>query len=92
MRLMVALLASLRAALMATFASSGAVHAQQPADADDAAWAAAQGTGTAEAYQRYLDQFPVGRHADKAFRRLIEESLGLPDNGGATRGLPGDMY
>jgi hypothetical protein len=91
MRLMAALLASLRAALMASFASSGALHAQQPTDADDAAWAAAQGAGTAEACQRYLDQFPVGRHANEAFRCLVEESL-EPDVGGAMRGLSGDMY
>jgi hypothetical protein len=91
MRLMAALLASLRAALMATFASSGAVHAQQPGDADDAAWGAAQSAGTAEACQRYLDQFPVGRHANEAFRCLVEESLD-PDVGGATRGLSSDLY
>lgn len=91
MRVMAALLASLRAALMATFASSGAVHAQQPADADDAAWAAARSADSAEAYQRYLDQFPVGRHADEAFRSLIEESVGA-EVGGGTRGLSGDMY
>jgi hypothetical protein len=76
---------------MATFASSGPLHAQQPADADEAAWAAAQSAGTAEACQGYLDQFPVGRHADEAFRCLVEESLD-PDVGGATRGLSGDLY
>jgi len=91
MRFMAALLASLRAALMATFASSSALQAQQPGDADDAAWAAAQSADTADAYQRYLDQFPVGRHADEAFRSLIEEAVGA-EVGGATRGLSGDMY
>ena len=91
MRLMAALLASLRAALMATFASSGTLQAQQPADADEAAWGAAQSAGTAEACQRYLDQFPVGRHADEAFRCLVEESL-ESDVGGTTRGLSSDLY
>ena len=44
MRLMAALLASLRALVMAGFATGGAAHAQQPADADDAArlWSVAE--------------------------------------------------
>ena len=89
MRLMAALLASLRALVMAGFATGGAAHAQQPADADDAAWGAAERAGTADAYQRYLEEFPVGRHVEEAFRGVVEESLGSQ---GGTRGVNVDMY
>jgi hypothetical protein len=74
MRWMAALLGTLRALVIAGAASSGAAHAQQPQSADDAAWEAAQSAGTATAYQRYLEEFPAGQHAEEAFRLLIEET------------------
>lgn len=79
MRWMAAVLGTLRALVIAGTASSSMAHAQQPQDADDAAWAAAREAGTATAYQRYLEEFPTGRHAEEAFRLLIEE--GAPETG-----------
>ena len=55
-------------------------HGQELPSADDAAWAAAAATGTADACQQYLEEFPAGRHAEEAFRCLIEGHLGIaPD-------------
>lgn len=91
MRWIAAVAASLRAFLIAGLAGSGAAQAQQPGNADDAAWAAARSADTAEAYQRYLEEFPVGRHAEEAFRSLVER--GVEDEIGETRSLQGaDMY
>lgn len=83
---------SLRALVIAGLTSSGAVQAQQPADADDAAWNRARSADTTAAYQDYLEQFPAGRHAEEAFRALVESSV--EQEAGATRGgLRGaDMY
>jgi hypothetical protein len=82
------LLLSLRALIMATLAGTPAVHAQGLPAADDAAWAAANAAGTAEACQQYLEEFPAGRHAEEAFRCLIEGQLeGAPD---AAQGV--DIY
>lgn len=74
MRWITAVVIGLRAFALAAFTSSLA-PAQQSADADDWAWTSAQELGTAEACQRYLDQFPAGRHAEEAFRCLIEEQI-----------------
>lgn len=91
MRWIAALYSSLRTLMIATFASSGVAQAQQPADADDRAWEAAQSAGTTDAFQRYLEQYPIGRHAEDAFRSLIEERT-ESELGGATRGIGVDMY
>lgn len=91
MRWIAAVMASLRAFLVAGLAGSGAAEAQQPSNADDAAWAAARRADTAEAYQRYLEEFPVGRHAEQAFRALVES--GVQEEVGETRGIEGaEMY
>lgn len=86
-----AVYASLRAVALAAFAGSVA-QAQAPADADDRAWSNAQERDTADAYQEYLEQFPVGRHVEDAFRSLVQEQFesefGEPP--GTVRGL--DMY
>jgi hypothetical protein len=66
------LLIGLRTLLMATLAGAPAIHAQT---ADDAAWAAALESGTPEAYQQYLEEFPAGRYVEQAFRLLIESQL-----------------
>jgi hypothetical protein len=71
------LLLSLRALIMATLAGGPIAHGQELPSADDAAWAAAIKAGTAEACQRYLEEFPAGRHAEEAFRCLVEGQLEL---------------
>ena len=48
---------------------------QEASPADQAAWVQAQKTHTIAAYQRYLELYPVGVHAEEAFRRLIESSF-----------------
>jgi hypothetical protein len=79
---------SLRALVMATLAGAPIAHGQELPSADDAAWAAANAAGTAEACQQYLEEFPAGRHAEEAFRCLIEGQLeGAPD---AAQGV--DIY
>ena len=71
---------SLRALLLATLAGTPIAHGQELPSADDAAWATAVEAGTAEACQRYLEEFPAGRHAEEAFRCLIEGELQIaPD-------------
>ncbi|MGH6919148.1 MAG: hypothetical protein ACREJ0_15755 [Geminicoccaceae bacterium] len=80
MRRLAALFLGLRALVIAALAGAPIGHAQELPGGDDAAWAAAREAGTAEAYQDYLQQFPAGRHAEEAFRRLIEGSLeAVPD-------------
>lgn len=91
MRWITAVFASLRALAIAAMAGSLA-QAQQPTDPDDSAWTSAQQAGTAEAFQHYLEQFPVGRHVEEAFRLLVEQEV--EGELGDTRGVPGgaDMY
>jgi hypothetical protein len=78
---------SLRALVVATLAGAPIAHGQELLNADDAAWAAAIEAGTAAACQQYLEEFPAGRHAEQAFRRLIEAMDVAP---GAGQGL--DLY
>ena len=82
--------ASLRA--LAVAAIAGSAQAQTLVDDDDRAWSAAQERGTGEACQQYLEQFPVGRHTEEAFRCLIEEQMEsqFGTTRGAVRGL--DIY
>jgi hypothetical protein len=80
MRRMAAIFLSLRALVITALAGSPAGHAQE--SGDDAAWAAASEVGTAEACQQYLDAFPAGRHAEEAFRCLIEGSLEIAPGAG----------
>lgn len=70
-------LVGLRALLLGTLAGAHGAHAQALPSADDAAWAAAHAAGTAEACQQYLEEFPSGRHAEEAFRCLVEGQLEL---------------
>jgi hypothetical protein len=82
MKRMAAFLLGLRALALAALAGSSSGHAQEAPTADDAAWAAASEVGTAEACQQYLEAFPAGRHAEEAFRCLIEGSLeAIPEAG-----------
>ncbi len=50
-------------------------EAQGAGAAETAAWSEAQRARSPEAYQRYLELFPVGPHAEEAFRLLIERSF-----------------
>lgn len=71
---------ALRALAIATLAGTPMGHGQELPSADDAAWATAREAGSAAAYQQYLEEFPAGRHAEEAFRLLIESRLeGAPD-------------
>ena len=45
-------------------------------DGDDAAWREAQSLGTSDAFQGYLDAYPVGRHSDSAFACIVAEATG----------------
>ena len=90
MRWVAAQYASLRTVIVTAVATSGDAQGQQPMDADDATWKAARRANTTEALQGYLEQFPVGRHVEEAFRGMVEQQTegGL----GAARGLAADMY
>ncbi len=86
-----------RARLLLLAASTG--HAAQAAVPGNGAvriteaqvWQAAREIGTAEAYQRYLQLFPVGAYAEDAFRCIVERSVGLDscaiEPSGGARGL-----
>jgi hypothetical protein len=80
MRRMAAIFLGLRALAITALAGSPAGHAQE--SGDDPAWAAASEAGTAEACQQYLEAFPAGRHAEEAFRCLIEGSLEIAPGAG----------
>ena len=43
--------------------------------AEEAAWGEARRVGTAGAYQRYLELYPMGEHMEEAFKRIVERSL-----------------
>lgn len=45
-------------------------------DSDEAAWREAQSLGTADAFQGYLDAYPIGRYADSAFACIVAEARG----------------
>jgi hypothetical protein len=88
MRWITAVFASLRAFALAALAGSFA-QAQQSTDPDDSAWASAQQMGTADAFQRYLEEFPVGRHVEEAFRGLVEQQV--EGDLGESRGVSGGV-
>jgi hypothetical protein len=69
--------ASLRALLALGMAhSASAPAAAQTSDPDRQAFERAMQEGTPEAFQSYLDAFPLGRYATDAFRELVARSLG----------------
>lgn len=74
MRYSKALLAKLRA--LAIFALTSVtftgVQAQTPEDPDTAAWKRARQENSVEAYQRYLELYPLGAHSAEAFQALVE--------------------
>jgi hypothetical protein len=101
------LCSGVRALMIAALAGSPAgAQAQSGADRDAAEWNSARGTGTADAYQRYLELFPIGRHSGDAFRCIIELTIdpdavsscstapaaGPAGRGVSSRGLAVDLY
>lgn len=64
--------ASMRTALIASFAAGGAAA---QVDQEETDWRAACEDGSAEAFQRYLELHPVGRHAGEAFACTVEPGL-----------------
>ena len=64
--------ASFKALMIALVAGQGGVAAAQDGSPDDQAWEAVRASGTAEACQQYLSEFPTGAHAEEAFRCLVE--------------------
>jgi hypothetical protein len=76
MKYLAALCAGLRALVIAALAGSPA-SAQAPGRADREAteWSAARGAGTVEAFQHYLELYPLGRYSGEAFRYIVELTI-----------------
>jgi hypothetical protein len=69
--------------LLVAAAAGGAAQVPQVGQAavssqEQAAWDRARGSGSAEAFQSYLEQYPTGAYAEQAFRILIEKSWRAP--------------
>jgi len=97
MKLLVKFYATVRALLIASIAGNAAYSQESGfADQEEADWARARSEGTAEAFQRYLERYPVGRHAAEAFGCSVDAGLCVSDPTGGerplTRGLAVDMY
>lgn len=70
------LLTALRTVLLAslaTGASSGGALAQ--VDRDESDWLAARADGSRRAFERYLQRYPLGRHASEAFVVIARMSV-----------------
>ena len=90
MRWMATVYASFKALMIAALAGQSGSAVAQDVSADDRAWEAVKTSGSAEACQRYLSEFPTGAHAEEAFRCLVE---GVAPTGGDPRSLTGvDAY
>jgi hypothetical protein len=95
MRYLRRLCAAFRALGIAALASAAVTgaHAQSP-DPDTAAWNRARQQHTVEAYQRYLERYPLGVYSAEAFQAMVEllkvrEGPDPPED----QALPGvDMY
>ena len=84
----------LRTLLLAAVAG-GAAQAPEIAQAavtpaEQAAWDRARRSGSANAFQRYLELYPTGQFAEEAFRVLIEKSWRPPRRVEPAAGPPGD--
>jgi hypothetical protein len=58
-------------------ATGGVAHAQESSielSPEDSFWLEAKALDSPQAYQDYLQAYPVGRFASEAFRRLIERT------------------
>ncbi|MGI9487315.1 MAG: hypothetical protein ACR2RF_15850 [Geminicoccaceae bacterium] len=72
MRWMATTYASFKALMIALVAGQGSTAIAQDSSPDDRAWEAVRASGTPEACQQYLSEFPTGAHAEEAFRCLVE--------------------
>ncbi len=72
MRWMATVYASFKALMIATLAGQSGSAEAQSISPDDRAWDAVKASGSAEACQQYLTEFPTGDHAEEAFRCLVE--------------------
>ena len=72
MRWMATTYASFKALMIALVAGQGTSVVAQDSSPDDRAWEAVRASGTPEACQQYLSEFPTGAHAEEAFRCLVE--------------------
>jgi hypothetical protein len=72
--------------------TAGAPGAAQAAitRAEQAAWDKARGSGSADAFQRYLELYPTGQFAEDAFRILVEKSWRSPSRIEPAAGPPGE--
>lgn len=68
-------LMALVALLSATLLHPHAAAARDGEQAEEALWRRAEDAGTAEAYEAYLRQYPLGRHTREAFRRVIDTAV-----------------
>lgn len=68
-------LMALVALMSASLLHPNAADAQDPEQAEEALWRRAEDAGTAEAYEAYLRQYPLGRHTREAFRRVIDTAV-----------------
>lgn len=83
--------ASFKTLMIALIAGHGAgALAQSSNNPDDQAWEAVRASGTAEACQQYLSEFPTGAHAEEAFRCLVEGVL--PEGAGGEQPATLDIY
>lgn len=64
--------ASFKALMIAFVAGQGGTAVAQDISPDDKAWETVRASGSAEACQQYLSEFPTGAHAEEAFRCLVE--------------------
>jgi hypothetical protein len=87
--------ATLRALAIAALASGTLGHgqAQQPVDPETATWNRARTQNTLEAYQRYLELYPLGIHSTEAFQAVVELTLSQEGPAPGDAAVPGvDMY
>jgi hypothetical protein len=94
MKLLVHLVIAVRALLVASLASGVAASQERGlADQEEADWDQIRREGTAEAFQRYLEHYPIGRHASEAFGCTISGALCGSDTGAQQRSVsPIEMY
>lgn len=72
MRWMATVYASFKALMIAALAGQSGSAEAQGVSRDDRAWEAVKTSGSAEACQQYLSEFPTGAHAEEAFRCLVD--------------------
>lgn len=72
MRWMATMYASFKALMIAAVAGQGGTANAQDVSPDERAWESVRVSGTPEACQQYLSEFPTGVHAEEAFRCLVE--------------------